>query len=52
MTLLGVMLLVRDAAMTWTMLLVGFQLVTSPISAHMLSRAGYRTDRIDRRFGS
>lgn len=50
MTLVGVMLLVRDAAMTWTMLLViGFQLVTAPISAHMLSRAGYRTDRIDRR---
>lgn len=50
MTLLGVMLLVRESTMTWTLLLViGFQLVTSPISAHMLSRAGYRTDRIDRR---
>lgn len=47
--LLGVSLMVRNATMTWTMLLViGFQLITSPISAHMMSRAGYRTDRIDK----
>lgn len=26
---------------------VAFQLVTSPISAHMLSRAGYRTGKVD-----
>ena len=46
--LAGTALLVRDASMTWTMVLViAFALVTSPISAHMLSRAGYRTGRID-----
>ncbi|MFP7696769.1 monovalent cation/H(+) antiporter subunit G [Trueperella sp. LYQ143] len=45
----GVMLLVREATMTWTMLLViGFQLITSPISAHMISRSGYRTGRVNR----
>lgn len=42
--LTGAALLVRDSTMTWTMVLViAFQLITSPISAHMLSRAGYRT---------
>lgn len=47
--LVGVMFLVRDPAMTWTLLLViAFQLVTSPISAHMISRAGYRTGRVRR----
>ena len=49
MLMVGVSLLVRSASMTWTMLLViGFQLITSPISAHMISRAGYRTERVDR----
>ncbi|MFT0847722.1 monovalent cation/H(+) antiporter subunit G [Actinomycetaceae bacterium L2_0104] len=44
LNLTGAALLVRDSTMTWTMLLViAFQLITSPISAHMLSRAGYRT---------
>ncbi len=42
--LIGASLVVRDPTMTWTMVLVvAFQLVTSPISAHMLARAGYRT---------
>ncbi len=42
--LTGAALLVRDSTMSWTMLLViAFQLITSPISAHMLSRAAYRT---------
>lgn len=46
---LGVALLVRESSMTWTLLLViMFQLVTSPISAHMISRAGYRTGRLNR----
>ncbi|QOQ39551.1 monovalent cation/H(+) antiporter subunit G [Trueperella pecoris] len=49
MLMLGVCLMVQSATMTWTMMLViGFQLITSPISAHMLSRAGYRTGRIDK----
>lgn len=47
MFMLGVILLVREASMTWTLLLViAFQLVSSPISAHMLSRSGYRTGRV------
>ncbi|USR80272.1 monovalent cation/H(+) antiporter subunit G [Arcanobacterium pinnipediorum] len=42
----GVMLVVRDSAVTWTLLaVIGFQLVTSPISAHVISRAAYRTRR-------
>ncbi|AJC70219.1 monovalent cation/H(+) antiporter subunit G [Trueperella pyogenes] len=49
MLMLGVSLMVRSSTMTWTMLLViGFQLITSPISAHMMSRAGYRTNRIEK----
>lgn len=40
-------LIVQDARLGWTVaLVVAFQLVTSPISAHMLSRAGYRTGRV------
>ncbi len=42
--LVGAALLVRDPSMTWTMVLViAFQLIAAPISAHMLARAGYRT---------
>lgn len=49
MLMVGVSLMVREASMTWTMMLViGLQLVTSPISAHMMARSGYRTGRIDR----
>lgn len=47
--LLGVMVLVRDTAMTFTLLIViVFQLISSPISAHMLARAGYRSGRVKR----
>ena len=48
--LTGAAIIVRDSSMTWTMILViAFQLITAPISAHMLSRAGYRTGRVDTR---
>lgn len=48
LNLAGTALLVREATMTWTMVLViMFMLITAPISAHMLSRAGYRTGRVD-----
>ncbi|MCF2706146.1 monovalent cation/H(+) antiporter subunit G [Arcanobacterium haemolyticum] len=48
LNLAGTALLVREASMTWTMLLViAFMLITSPISAHMLSRAAYRTELVD-----
>ncbi|WP_239519526.1 monovalent cation/H(+) antiporter subunit G [Arcanobacterium phocisimile] len=42
--MVGVMLVVRESAVTWTLLaVIGFQLITSPISAHVISRAAYRT---------
>ncbi|KMY22932.1 multicomponent Na+:H+ antiporter subunit G [Actinobaculum suis] len=46
--LIGAIFFVRDVSVTWTLILViMFQLMTSPISAHMLSRTGYRTGRVD-----
>ncbi|MGC5627602.1 monovalent cation/H(+) antiporter subunit G [Georgenia sp. Z1344] len=45
----GVALEVRDPRIGWTLVLVvAFQLLTAPISAHMAGRAGYRTGRVDR----
>ena len=52
---LGLMLLMtalaielRSLAIALSLVVVvAFQLVTSPISAHMLSRAGYRTGKVD-----
>lgn len=44
----GVALIVRNPVVSWTLLLVvAFQLVTAPISAHMVGRAGYRTGKVD-----
>ncbi|MFC7403530.1 monovalent cation/H(+) antiporter subunit G [Georgenia alba] len=44
----GLALSVREAFVVWTLLLVvACQLVTAPISAHMVGRAGYRTRRIE-----
>lgn len=46
--LMGAACLVRDPAMTWTMVLVCLlQLITSPILAHLLSRAAYRNGLVD-----
>lgn len=43
----GVAVSLRDPVVTWTLLLViAFQLVTAPISAHMVGRAGYRTGKL------
>ncbi|MEE6271847.1 monovalent cation/H(+) antiporter subunit G [Georgenia wangjunii] len=43
----GVSLVQRNATVTWTLVLViMFQLITGPISAHMLGRAGYRTGKV------
>lgn len=48
MYFIGIALLVRNTAMSWTLLLVClFQLLSAPISAHMMSRAAYRTGRLD-----
>lgn len=46
MTGLGIELRSVTAGIT-LLLVVAFQLVTGPISAHMLSRAGYRTGKIE-----
>lgn len=44
----GLALTLRSLAMTFALVLVvAFQLVTAPISAHMLGRAGYRTGKVD-----
>lgn len=46
--LLGLVLSVRDPFVTWTCVLVLlFQLITAPISAHFAARAGYRTGLVD-----
>lgn len=43
----GLALVLRDPAVIWTLLLVvAFQMITAPISAHMLGRAGYRTGKV------
>jgi len=45
----GVALIVRDPRIGWTLILVvAFQLLTAPISAHMAGRGGYRTGKVDR----
>jgi multicomponent Na+:H+ antiporter subunit G len=45
----GVALIVRNPVVDWTLVLVlAFQLITAPISAHMVGRAGYRTGKVDR----
>lgn len=44
----GLALTLRSLAMTFALVLVvAFQLITAPISAHMLGRAGYRTGKVD-----
>lgn len=44
----GVAALSRVPAVIWTcVLVVLFQLITAPISAHMAARAGYRTGQVD-----
>lgn len=44
---LGLALHVRDASSRGLLLLVViFQMITAPVSAHMVGRAGYRTGRI------
>ncbi len=46
--MLGLTLIVRNPVVAWTLgLVVAFQLITAPISAHMVGRAGYRTGKVD-----
>lgn len=47
--LAGYGLRVRTWPVVWAVVLVAmFQLLTAPVSAHMVGRAGYRTGKIDR----
>ncbi|WP_431984523.1 monovalent cation/H(+) antiporter subunit G [Streptomyces qinglanensis] len=49
LVLLGAGLWLRSLIDLCTLLLVGlFQLLTSPVAAHMVGRAAYRTGRLDR----
>lgn len=46
--LTGYGLRVRSWSVIWAVVLVAmFQLLTAPVSAHMVGRAGYRTGKVD-----
>lgn len=48
MMMIGLALIVRNPVIAWTLVLVvSFQLITAPISAHMVGRAGYRTGKVE-----
>ncbi|MDT0164600.1 monovalent cation/H(+) antiporter subunit G [Actinotalea sp. AC32] len=48
LVLLGLELRLRTLSAMWVMVLVVlFQLLTSPVTAHMVSRAGFRTGKVD-----
>ena len=45
---LGLGLRLRSGHVIWMLVLVAlFQLLTSPVAAHMVARAGYRTGKVD-----
>ncbi len=47
LVMLGVAIRLREAPAIWMLVLVAlFQMLTSPVSAHMVSRAGYRTGKV------
>lgn len=49
MLMLGLSLTLRSMEIMWTLvLIVALQMITAPISAHMLGRAGYRTGQVSR----
>lgn len=46
--LLGLGLRLRTGHVIWMLVLVAlFQLLTAPVAAHMVARAGYRTGKVD-----
>ncbi|MCV2392993.1 monovalent cation/H(+) antiporter subunit G [Actinotalea sp. M2MS4P-6] len=46
--LLGLGLRLRDGPAGWMLVLVAlFQMVTAPVAAHMVTRAGYRTGKVE-----
>jgi multicomponent Na+:H+ antiporter subunit G len=49
LVLLGLALRLRSGPALWMLvLIVVFQLLTSPVAAHMVGRAGYRTSKVGR----
>lgn len=49
LVLLGLGLRLRSGPAIWMLVLVAlFQMTTSPVAAHMVTRAGYRTGKVDR----
>lgn len=50
LVLVGLGLRLRDGGAVWALVLVAvFQMLTAPVAAHMVGRAGYRTGKIDSR---
>ena len=48
MVLIGLGLRLRTGQVIWMLVLVVmFQLLTAPVAAHMVARAGYRTGKVD-----
>jgi multicomponent Na+:H+ antiporter subunit G len=46
LVLIGLALRIRSAAAVWTLILVMiFQMLTAPVAAHMVGRAGFRTGK-------
>ena len=46
--LLGLGLSLRDGPAGWMLVLVAlFQMLTAPVAAHLVTRAGYRTGKVD-----
>lgn len=46
--LLGLGLRLRDGPAGWMLVLVAlFQMITAPVAAHLVTRAGYRTGKVD-----
>lgn len=45
--MIGIAIRLRGEPVVWMLVLVAlFQMLTSPVSAHMVSRAGYRTGKV------
>jgi multicomponent Na+:H+ antiporter subunit G len=48
MVLIGLAVRLRTGQVIWMLVLVVmFQLLTAPVAAHMVARAGYRTGKVD-----
>ena len=48
LVLVALALRLRDGTVVWMLVLVAlFQLITAPVAAHIVARAGYRTGKVD-----